>query len=345
MPSIEERPRSLFGPKSRVGLGLFSLPPILSASEDLPTTPLPTTPLPATNSQLDLRDTAILPAPLSPPPPVPALPPRSPRITRQLSNPGMTGQLSNPGTMLSQSGLAADGEESAESRRPVVIKGEMKKRLAPPLSSRSRKKRRLLVSVSGVLMLVVVTAFALLSASPLGRGIGLNFSAPSTGANLVAGNGRSLSLVSQATATAVSHQQTDGYDPYSNGTVTISDGSGSLNWPVGQCTYWANYRYHELTGYWVSWTGNAAQWVEGARAAGWTVSTTPHIPSILVLMPYVQGAWGYGHVAVVENIMDQTSPVQVRTSNMNWWVNGGGWDIESTADFTVGPGVYFVWHS
>jgi surface antigen len=246
--------------------------------------------------------------------------------------------------MVSQSDLFADGEESIASRPPVLIKGEMKKRAVSPLPSHAQKKRRLLVSVSGILILVVITAFALLSASPLGRGIGLNLSVP-TRANLVAGNGGNLSLVSQATATAVSRQQIDGYDPYSNGVVTISDGSGSLNWPVGQCTYWANYRYHELTGYWVSWTGNAAQWVDGARAAGWNVSTSPHLPSIIVLMPYVQGAWGYGHVAVVENIMDQSSPVKVRTSNMNWWVNGGGWDIESTADFTVGPGVYFVWHS
>ena len=79
----------------------------------------------------------------------------------------------------------------------------------------------------------------------------------------------------------------------------------------------------------------------GARAAGWNVSQSPHVPSIIVLMPYVQGAYGYGHVAVVESASGNT----VHTSNMNWWNGGGGWDRISNADFTVGSGVYFIWHS
>jgi hypothetical protein len=29
---------------------------------------------------------------------------------------------------------------------------------------------------------------------------------------------------------------------------------------------------------------------------------------------------------------------------MNWWADGGGWDKVSSFDFTVGSGVYFVWH-
>ena len=69
----------------------------------------------------------------------------------------------------------------------------------------------------------------------------------------------------------------------------------------------------------------------------------PHVPSILVLMPYVQGAYGYGHVAIVESEDDNASPIVVHTSNMNWFNGGGGWDRESNYDFTVGSGVYFVW--
>jgi hypothetical protein len=35
-------------------------------------------------------------------------------------------------------------------------------------------------------------------------------------------------LIAQATATAVYHRQTGGFDPYSGGNITITNGSGSL---------------------------------------------------------------------------------------------------------------------
>lgn len=110
----------------------------------------------------------------------------------------------------------------------------------------------------------------------------------------------------------------------------------SLSWPLGQCTYWANLRYHELTGSWVPWMGNADAWVTGARRFGWNVSSLPRAPSILVLMPGVQGASSIGHVAVVESIL---SPTTFSTSNMNW----NGWDIVRNVTFHTGPGVWFVW--
>lgn len=112
------------------------------------------------------------------------------------------------------------------------------------------------------------------------------------------------------------------------------------SWPYGYCTYWANARYHELTGNWVTWIGNAYQWVDGATQAGWHVSTSIHIPSIIVLMPGVQGASGYGHVAVAEKQVDSTT---VYTSNMNWYTNGGGFGIVSYYNFSTGSGVYFIW--
>ncbi|HXR66117.1 MAG TPA: CHAP domain-containing protein [Ktedonobacteraceae bacterium] len=344
---MPDRPRSLSGLRPYAGLG-----PVVASAAPSSAEELPTTPLPAISAQFDQADTTILPAQYTPVPPTLARQLSNPditqqlsgpRITRQLSNPGVTRQLSGIGTMRSQFGIASDGAEGSSSRNPVVIKGEMKKRISPHVSPHSRTKRRLLVSASGVLILFMVTGFALLVASPLGHNMGLNLSGQPTGTTLIAGNSNDVSLISQATATAVSYQHNDGYDPYSNGGVTITDGSGSLNWPVGQCTFWANYRYHELTGHWVSWSGNAAQWVAGARQAGWNVSSDPHVPSIIVLMPYVQGAYGYGHVAVVESVNDNASPVTVHTSNMNWFNGGGGWDKESTYDFTVGTGVYFVW--
>ncbi|TMD71450.1 MAG: CHAP domain-containing protein, partial [Chloroflexi bacterium] len=107
-----------------------------------------------------------------------------------------------------------------------------------------------------------------------------------------------------------------------------------------QCTYWADLRYHQLTGFWVPWGGNAWEWAAGASASGWNVSSSPHVPSIIVLQPGVQGAGGFGHVAVVERI---NSDGTVYTSNWNWYGNGGGWATWSSWDFTPGPGVSFVW--
>src|SRR5205807_9904023 len=110
-------------------------------------------------------------------------------------------------------------------------------------------------------------------------------------------------------------------------------------WPLGVCTYWANYRYHALTGNWVTWTGNAYQWAAGAQLAGWHISNMPHVPSIIVLQPGVQGSSGFGHVAVVESASGNVA----HTSTMNWYANGGGWNIVSNYDFVAGPGVSFIW--
>lgn len=238
--------------------------------------------------------------------------------------------------------------QQTSQRLPVVIKSDLKKRPAPaaPPPRRKRTLRRLLVNVIGVVLLSLVTVLALLSVTPLGHEIGATFTPLQFGSNLLNNkqNSALTSLVAQATATAVYHRQTDGFDPNASGGQTVGNGSGSLNWPIGQCTYWANSRYHALTGHWVPWNGNADQWVAGARAAGWSVSQTPHVPSIIVLMPGVQGASNYGHVAVVEHLVTGATPTTVYTSNMNWYANGGGWDKVSYVNFTIGNGVYFVWH-
>jgi surface antigen len=253
----------------------------------------------------------------------------NPNVTRVL--PGMV-----PGNTRIQSGLLG----TTSQRLPVVIKGSMKK---PLPVQRPHTKRRVVVSLVGVLMLFLVIGLTFLSVSPLGHDIGLNINAQFSSNNLIKNSSTNPShLIAQATATAVFHQQNDGYSPSSGSGQSYSNGEGSLDWPVGQCTFWANYRYHQLTGFWVSWSGNADQWVAGARGAGWNVSQTPHVPSIIVLMPGVQGASSYGHVAVVESMVNSTT---VHTSNMNWYANGGGFDVESYQDFTVGSGVYFIWHS
>jgi surface antigen len=233
-------------------------------------------------------------------------------------------------------------DSTTSQRMPVVIKSTMKKAPTRALPRAAHNRRRLAVTLLGVLIFVLVAGLALVTVTPLGQSMGMDWNPLAQPGSSVLTNQSSgaNNPVVQATATAVYHKQTDGYSGYSSASApVVGNGAGSLNWPVGQCTFWANSRYHQLTGYWVSWSGNADQWAAGARAAGWHVSTSPHVPSIIVLMPYVQGASGYGHVAVVESMNGNT----VHTSNMNWYANGGGWDRESFQDFTTGSGVSFVW--
>jgi surface antigen len=91
---------------------------------------------------------------------------------------------------------------------------------------------------------------------------------------------------------------------------------GTANhYPAGQCTVYADQRYHDLTGCYVPWSGNAWQWEGLARTAGWNVSSTPHVPSIMCLQGGVQGASPLGHVGVVESINGDGSFI---SSNLNW---------------------------
>lgn len=240
-------------------------------------------------------------------------------------------------------GLTNPLEKNTQNRVPMVIKGEMKR--AEPLPPRSRKairRHRKRLWVLGMAMLVATIGATLLFATPQGHELTMKIDpnqTKNTGTVITHQQNTSMGNVSaQATATYMYEQ--DGYDPYSNGQVTVSDGANSLPWPYGQCTYWANYRYHQLTGYWVQWTGNADQWFLGAQEAGWDYSQKPPIgvPSIIVLMQYVQQAGWLGHVAVVESVSGNV----VHTSNMNWGYMG--YTHVEDVDFTIGPGVYFVWH-
>ncbi|HLL78967.1 MAG TPA: CHAP domain-containing protein, partial [Ktedonobacteraceae bacterium] len=93
-------------------------------------------------------------------------------------------------------------------------------------------------------------------------------------------------------------------------------------------------------GYFVPWhsQANAWQWTARAHQFGWHVSTRPVLGSIIDLQPWVQGAYGLGHVAVVEKILRNG---HVIASNMSWGANPYRVvDVE----FAPGPGVTFIWH-
>ncbi len=248
---------------------------------------------------------------------------------------------------------------AAPRRTPVVIRGSGKKSAGPMLPPKS--PRRLVVHASVTVLLIAILVGALAAILPLGNdgqahgGISGIFT-PFFHATNSKNSNTALIAAQAATATAVTQ---DGYEPYSpTGNkqdlhfagvpsapkpapgVSPSD-AGNLNrFFYGQCTYFANMRYHQLTGHWVPWLGNANQWSYGAANSGWVVSSMPNPngPSIIVLQAGVQGAGGYGHVAVVESGTTSTSMV---TSNWNW---NGRYANLSYVTFSVGPGVSFVWY-
>ncbi|GCE10482.1 LysM peptidoglycan-binding domain-containing protein [Tengunoibacter tsumagoiensis] len=113
---------------------------------------------------------------------------------------------------------------------------------------------------------------------------------------------------------------------------------GGNPYPYGQCTFWASQRYSQVHGFYVPWTtnSNAWQWVARARENNWTVSTTPKVGDIIVLQPWVQGAYNLGHVAFVEKVQPNGSVI---ASNMNW-AGSGARVVNST--FKPGAGVAFL---
>lgn len=228
------------------------------------------------------------------------------------------------------------------------------------------RRRRVVVNVGVAVGLVFVVLGAFCTVLPTSSGItghlGQLFQ-PSMAEVKIKHNAITLIAGQAATATAITQ---DGYEykgaggPYdwagvqrdftlpdgsmTNTTGGISSDSGTIaddsfhnQFTPGQCTYWADYEYHRLTGYAIPWSGNAADWPTNASAFGWIISSTPHVPSIIALQPGVQGAGGAGHVAVVEKINADGS-----IATTNW--NVRGWGVFSWETYYPGPGVSFIWH-
>ena len=125
--------------------------------------------------------------------------------------------------------------------------------------------------------------------------------------------------------------------PVTQSSVLHSESRGNV-FPYPACTWWANQRYAEWHGSYVPWTTNsmAWQWKDRAHDFGWRVSTRPKVGAIIDLQPWVQGAYGSGHVALVEKVLGNG---HVIASNMSWGANPYAvvdWE------FAPGPGVTFI---
>src|SRR5699024_1426885 len=98
--------------------------------------------------------------------------------------------------------------------------------------------------------------------------------------------------------------------------------SYGTNWyPSGECTWYAFERRQQLgkpvSGSW----GNASSWAGNARAQGLSVSNTPSHGAIIQSKVWSNGAWGAGHVGVVEQVNGDGS---IMISEMNWNNGLGG---------------------
>jgi len=227
-------------------------------------------------------------------------------------------------------------------RQTVVIRSTGKK---SPGTMRPPRGRRWVVQLAVTVLLLLIASATLITVLPVGTRGERAFSPFEPVINLAQSGNSNPRLTAQQAATVAAITR-DGFESGQRGQTyaglpTPPPGTSNYDgFTYGQCTFWADMRYHDLTGSWVPWGGNAWEWADGASTSGWNVSTTPHIPSIVVLQPGVQGAGGFGHVAVAESINPDGT---VHTSNWNWFAAGGGWATESHWDFTPGPGVSFVW--
>ena len=250
--------------------------------------------------------------------------------------------------------LPANSEEKRLTkplREPVIVpRSGMKSQgtMRPP------KGRRMVIHLGVCVSLVVIVLSALVAVLPTstdGKANGFGILQPIMNMVTTKKNDTALIAAQAATATAVTQ---DGFDagnqtyagvqsaPSTTGNVPPSD-AGSLNrFFYGQCTYWANMRYQQLTGHYVPWLGNAYQWAYAAPAYGWVMSNQPNPngPSIIVIGPGTQGAGWYGHVAVVETGVANAS-MGVMTSNWNW---NSDWARLDWVRFYPGPGIHFLWY-
>ncbi|MEO6889953.1 MAG: CHAP domain-containing protein [Ktedonobacteraceae bacterium] len=108
--------------------------------------------------------------------------------------------------------------------------------------------------------------------------------------------------------------------------------------PYGQCTWWAAHRYFQMHGVYEPWTSqsDAWQWTARAYQFGWHVSSSPQVGDIVDLQPWTQGAYAYGHVAIVEQVLGNG---HVIASNMNW---GSHPQQVTRVEFSSGRGVTFI---
>ena len=81
-------------------------------------------------------------------------------------------------------------------------------------------------------------------------------------------------------------------------------------YPIGQCTWGVKSLADWVGNYW----GNANQWGDSARKAGYTTGSTPQVGSVVVFPNVIYEGINYGHVAYVTHVYDDGS-IEVMEAN------------------------------
>ena len=107
--------------------------------------------------------------------------------------------------------------------------------------------------------------------------------------------------------------------------------------PYGQCTWKAKDMFRRSVGASPALYGNAKDWLNSARDAGYTTVLDAPLSAnaIVVFQPYVQGAGSFGHVAWVLSTQQRTDGRYITIVEHNW-MNQGAVDHTRTVKDVVG---------
>ncbi|WP_213809801.1 CHAP domain-containing protein [Jeotgalicoccus sp. WY2] len=104
--------------------------------------------------------------------------------------------------------------------------------------------------------------------------------------------------------------------------TSASNGANYYDW--GTCAWYVfEQRSQRGLGVGGNW-GNASNWANGAQSAGYSVSNSPSVGAIMQAPAYTNGAYGLGHVAIVESVNADGS---ILVSEMQF--GGGLGDVNS----------------
>lgn len=101
----------------------------------------------------------------------------------------------------------------------------------------------------------------------------------------------------------------------SNVNLGTYDPAWAGTYPFGQCTWWVAIRRAQIGRPVPGNMGNGKDWANSARAHGMKVDHTPEVGAVLVFQPgqlYADPV--YGHVAFVEQVLDDGSIITSETS-------------------------------
>lgn len=110
-------------------------------------------------------------------------------------------------------------------------------------------------------------------------------------------------------------------------------------YPIGQCTWGVKSLADWVGNYW----GNANQWGDSARKAGYTTGDVPIVGSVVVFPNVMYEGVNYGHVAYVTHVYDDGS-IEVMEANYSGNQNIGNYRGKfNPNDSRHGGGVYYIY--